>query len=301
MEDDVSKNNHRSSTAFLALVLKGMCMGAADIVPGVSGGTMAFILGIYEELILSIRTFGQKSFWMNAVHGKWNQMLIESNWKFLSAIALGIACSILTLSHILEQLLRAQPIAIWSFFFGLVAASVYVVARRVCEWKQSSVPLLIIGIAFAYGLVGIIPMETPNAWWFLILSGSIAICAMILPGISGAFILVLLGKYQFVLNAVNERKIGPILLIGIGAVLGLILFSQILGWLFKKYHNPTVIFLMGLMIGSLRKIWPWKSSGLMPENILPNENLLFGLMLILLGAGVVILIEWFAHKMQKEG
>lgn len=270
-------------------------MGAADIVPGVSGGTMAFILGIYEELIDAIAHFGKKTFWSDIIHGKIHHAFTLPKWGFLIAIGTGILSAVALLASPLEYLLETQPTFVWSFFFGLVFASIFVVAARIKQWNIFRVAPLIIGAVLAYALVGLVPVDTPEAGWFLVLCGAITICAMILPGVSGAFLLVLLGKYEFVLSAVTNRDIVPIALIGIGAVVGLILFSQVLGWLFATYHDRTVALLTGLMIGSLRKIWPWKEDVV---NIMPSwsENTVQIVGLMILGAVLVILIEVVAHR-----
>ncbi|HSM56209.1 MAG TPA: DUF368 domain-containing protein [Candidatus Sulfomarinibacteraceae bacterium] len=243
---------------YFGLVLRGICMGASDIVPGVSGGTMAFILGIYEELIDSIRMVGDPAF-IRAVFGLRLREAFELlNWKFLLAVATGIGIAVLSLAHALEWLLVNQPVFLWSFFFGLVLASVFVVGRRVSRWTPRLALALVAAAVGAFLLVGLVPGQTPNSWWFLFLSGALAICAMILPGVSGAFILVLLGKYHFMLSAVTERDVLSIAIVGAGAAVGLVTFAQILGWLFKNHHDFTVAALTGLMLGSLRKVWPWK-------------------------------------------
>jgi len=238
--------------------MRGMAMGASDIVPGVSGGTMALILGIYEELIDSIRMIGQPEFFRAALKFRIKEALSILNWQFMLAISLGIGLAILTLSHLLEQLLVNQPVYLWSFFFGLVLASVLMVRKRIKRWTPRLGAVLVIGALASFVLVGLVPARTPESWWFLFLSGALAICAMILPGISGAFILVLLGKYEYVLGAVNGRDIFTLALVAAGALVGLVTFAQILSWLFKKYHDGTIALLLGLMIGSLRKVWPWK-------------------------------------------
>lgn len=248
----------RTLRAYIGLALRGMAMGASDIVPGVSGGTMALILGIYEELIDSIRMIGQPEFFRAVLKFRIKDALSILNWEFMLAITLGIGLAILTLSHFLEQLLVNQPVYLWSFFFGLVLASVLTVSKRIKRWTLPLGGALIVGAVAAFLLVGLVPARTPETWWFLFLSGALAICAMILPGISGAFILVLLGKYEFVLGAVNNRDILTLALVAAGAVVGLVTFAQILSWLFKKYHDGTVALLLGLMVGSLRKVWPWK-------------------------------------------
>ena len=257
-EDAGGARPRRSLKEYVSLTLRGMAMGAADIVPGVSGGTMAFILGIYEELLYSIRMIGQPEFLRAALRLRVKEVFKILNWPFLVAVGLGIFISILTLSGILEWLLVNQPVYIWSFFFGLVLASVFTVSVRVGRWTPGAFLLLALGSVVAYLIVGLVPAQTPNAWWFLLLSGALASCAMILPGISGAFILVILGKYQYVLSAVNNRDVVTIGLVGVGAAIGLVTFAQVLSWLFKRYHDLTVAVLIGLMVGSLRKLWPWK-------------------------------------------
>lgn len=264
--------NERTIRDYMGLVLRGICMGASDIVPGVSGGTMAFILGVYEELINSIRTLGQPEFLQALVRFRFKEVFQILNWKFLLSIAIGIFTAVLTLSKGLEWLLLNQPVYLWAFFFGLVLASIYTVSKRIKKWTPSLWGILLVGAVAAYILVGLVPLQTPNAWWFLFISGALAICAMILPGISGAFILVLLGKYQFVLGSVNNfidglragdwavvlQNFWNIAFVGAGAVIGLVTFAQIIGFFFKRYHDGTVAVLIGLMVGSLRKIWPWK-------------------------------------------
>ncbi|MEJ2747825.1 MAG: DUF368 domain-containing protein [Anaerolineae bacterium] len=252
------KTRQRTLTDHIGLTLRGMAMGASDIVPGVSGGTMALILGIYEELIDSIRMIGQPEFFRAVLKFRIKDALAILNWEFMLAVSLGIGLAILTLSHLLEQLLVNQPVYLWSFFFGLVLASVLVVSKRIKQWTLPLVSVLIVGAVVSFVMVGLVPARTPETWWFLFLSGALAICAMILPGVSGAFILVLLGKYEYVLSAVNDRDIFTLALVAAGAVVGLVTFAQILSWLFKKYHDGTVALLIGLMMGSLRKVWPWK-------------------------------------------
>ena len=312
----------RSLREYAGLVFKGMAMGASDVVPGVSGGTMAFILGIYQELIDSIRAVGSRDFIQAVFSFNISKIFEVLNWKFLLAVAAGIGIAILSLAGILEYLLENRPVYLWSFFFGLVIASIITVQKQVNGWVAGPIVALILGAIGAYILVGRVPAETPNTWWFLILSGMIAICAMILPGISGSFILVLMGKYQTILGAVNDRDIVTLALVAVGAVIGLVTFAQVLGYLFKNYHDVTVAALIGLMIGSLRKIWPWKndiawlqdgagnfildSEGhrrvTEQENFLPTfaENggseILFAIVLALIGFGVVILLERFAAE-----
>lgn len=266
---------------YFILILKGMGMGAADVVPGVSGGTIAFITGIYEELVESIKTIGTKSVRILAKEGFaafWKSI----NGNFLLAIVTGIAISIFSLARLLRHILENYPELIWSFFFGLIVASAIYVARTIKIWKTVTVVALVAGIAVAYLITELTPAETTEAWWFVFLSGSIAICAMILPGISGSFILLLLGKYTYIIGAVSEFKVGIIAIFLSGAVVGIIAFSNLLSWLLRKFHFQTIAVLAGFMIGSLNKVWPWKNTvetfvdrhgelrPLLEQNVLPG-------------------------------
>lgn len=296
---------------YLVLVVKGFCMGCADVVPGVSGGTMAFILGIYEELLRTIRNVGRRPFIQALLRVQFTDLLRILNWKFLLSVLVGIVLALVTLAPGLEWLLENRPVYLWSFFFGLVLASVLTVSQRVPSWSPLLFGFTLVGTIVAYIIVGLSPTQTPETWWFLMLSGAIAICAMILPGVSGSFMLVLLGKYQFFLSAVNNRDVVSIALAGIGAVIGLVSFAQLLSWLFKHYHDATVALLTGLMIGSLRKVWPWKEVletiidrhgieiPVVEQNILPplslngqfNTEIFYAAGLAILGFLLVMVIE----------
>ncbi len=245
---------------YLRLVGSGFAMGSADIVPGVSGGTMAFILGIYEELIFSIRAVGRPTFWQALLKGRVKEAATAINLPFLVAVGSGILLAILTLARGLSWLLERHPVLVWSFFFGLVLASVWTVGRRVRRWKRWYFIPLVSTALFAFWLVGSFPAQTPKALPWFFLSGMVASVAMILPGISGAFILVLLGKYQDVLQAVSSMDILTLGTVAAGAAVGLVTVAQVLGWLFRRYHDFTVVLLTGFMLGSLRKLWPWKEA-----------------------------------------
>jgi putative membrane protein len=296
---------------YLMLVLKGMGMGAADVVPGVSGGTIAFITGIYEELINSIKSInpgivkllfneGFGSFW-KAVNG-----------NFLLSIVIGIGISVLSLARLLKFILENYPELIWSFFFGLIVASAIYVAKQIKVWNVGSIISLVAGIVVAYVITEITPAETTNAWWFIFLSGAIAICAMILPGISGSFILLLMGKYAYIIGAVSDLNIGILIIFLSGAVVGIISFSNLLSWLLKRYHNQTIAVLAGFMVGSLNKVWPWKNTiitfidrhgiekPLLQQNVLPadyiGEPYLFAAIgLAIVGFIIIFVVERFAN------
>jgi putative membrane protein len=305
----------RNLKHYFLIVLKGAGMGAADVVPGVSGGTIAFITGIYEELIHSI-----KSIDMAAVKlfftGKWTSFWKHINGNFLLSVFAGIFIAVVSLAHLLEHLLETHPIIIWSFFFGLILISSWVVARRIKQWNYSKVVALVAGVAIAFYITSVTPAETTDAAWFIILSGVLASCAMILPGISGSFILLLLGKYAFALSAVNEVDLGALFLLGAGAVIGLLSLSRVLSWLFNKYHDGTVAILAGFMIGSLNKIWPWKETvetviiegvekPLVEKNILPalnqpDDQIPAAIAMMLLGIGLILLFELAFSKKEKR-
>lgn len=242
---------------YLILVFKGMAMGAADVVPGVSGGTIAFIAGIYEELIGSLNNINLatiKSLKSQGVAATWDNI----NGNFLTALFLGILLSILTLSKLVAYLLEEHPILLWAFFFGLVLASIIFVLKKLERLNFAALIGLLFGGIFAYQLTQLGAIASSESVIYLFFSGAIAICAMILPGISGAFILVILGSYTNILHAINNKEINKILIFISGAILGILSFSKLLKWLFKNHKNITLAVLTGFMIGALAKIWPWK-------------------------------------------
>ena len=241
------------------LILRGCAMGAADVVPGVSGGTIAFITGIYEELIDSIKAVDLQAVKL-LLKFKLAEFWKKINGNFLISVIAGIGISIFSLAKLMTWLLENHPIYIWSFFFGLIIASSVLVAKEIKKLNIFTVKSLILGAVIAYGITVMTPSETPDSWWFIILSGAIAICAMILPGISGAFILLLMGKYTYILGAVSAFNIGVLLLFAVGAVAGITSFSHLLSWLLKHHHTATVSLLTGFMVGSLNKVWPWKET-----------------------------------------
>ena len=244
---------------YIVLALKGCAMGMADVVPGVSGGTIAFISGIYEELLDSIRSVDATALRL-LLRFRLAEFWRHINGRFLLPVLLGIAVAIFSLARLMTYLLTNQPIAIWSFFFGLIVASALLVARQIGRWDWRTVLAFAVGAAAAWWITVATPAETPDDWWFVMLSGAIAICAMILPGISGAFILLLLGKFQYIMHAVGEFDIPVIAVFVIGAAAGIISFSHLLSWLLKHWHDVTVAVLMGFMVGSLNKVWPWKET-----------------------------------------
>lgn len=288
-----------------------MAMGAADVVPGVSGGTIAFISGIYEELISTISGVNTSLF------TTWKEEGFKAMWKqlngnFILALFAGILISLFTLMRLANYLLDNEPVLIWSFFFGLVIASIWFVAKQIPKWNWKIILALLIGAAVAFYIVSLPPMAGTSSLWFLFLSGAIAVCAMILPGISGAFILVLLGAYKTVTEAAHDFDVTTLGVVGLGAVFGLLTFSKILKWLFVHYSNITLAVLTGFIAGSLNKIWPWKhvlekatygdkevvlkEASVLPWNFNGDPQTLYAVLLMIAGFLLIVILELVAGQ-----
>ncbi len=237
----------------------GFVMGASDIVPGVSGGTMAFIFGIYEQLIESIKLVSGEALKL-VLKGKIAEAFKIIPFSFLVPLATGLLGAVVLLSSVLTYMLDTYPVYLWSFFFGLVVASIKVVSKRVTVWSSREIGAAVVAAIAAYLIVGAVPTETAATPLAFLLSGAIAICAMILPGVSGSFLLIILGKYEQILAAVHDKDIVTLGIFMVGAVVGLALFSRLLSWLFEHHENIIISVLTGFMVGSLRKIWPWKET-----------------------------------------
>ena len=244
---------------YLFIGLKGIAMGAADAVPGVSGGTIAFIAGIYEELISSISNINLslfKTLKNNGFKAFWE----KANGNFLLALLLGIIVSFVSFMRLAKYLIEQHHILIWSFFFGLIIASIYFVGKQIKTWNYKAILALIIGTFLAYYITTLPTLGTSTNAYFLFFAGALAICAMILPGISGSFILVILGAYKSLSNAFHDFDVKKIIIFALGALVGLLSFSKLLKYLFKHYDNITLALLTGFIFGSLNKIWPWKQT-----------------------------------------
>lgn len=291
----------RTIKDYVTLVLKGMAMGAADVVPGVSGGTIAFIVGIYDELINSIKSINAHSLKL-LFTGKIVSFWKAINGSFLFSILLGIGISVFSLAKLITWLLEAHPIMVWAFFFGLVLASTWFVSKDIKEWNVKTIASFIVGAAVAYYITVATPAETPTNLLFIFLCGAIAICAMILPGISGSFILVLLGKYFYIMDAVKELKIGTLLVFAAGALIGITSFSRVLSFALARFRNSTLALLTGFMLGSLNKVWPWKEKIMMDggfeleKNIMPNAFLAEAIVLAIIGFFLVYFLEKLSQK-----
>lgn len=310
----------REKKDYLLLFLKGIGMGAADVIPGVSGGTIAFISGIYGELIDSIKSINFTTLKL-LLTGKISAFFKAVNGWFLLSVFGGIAVSIFSLAQLMKWLLTTHPVPVWSFFFGLILVSSAFIIRSSDKFGVKGWISFIVGVLVAFFITSVSPVKTTEALWFVFLSGSIGICAMILPGISGAFILLLLGKYLYIMTAVTEFNLPVILVFVAGAAIGLILFSNFLSWLLNHYHTLTIALLAGFMIGSLNKVWPWKivktwaegSHGDMvpvtEQNVLPatyadvtglDSTVFAAITLFLIGIFLLITIETIGAKMKRS-
>lgn len=297
----------RRFSDYLIITFKGLAMGAADAIPGISGGTIAFISGIYEELINTISNIKPslfKTLFKEGLAAFWK----EANGNFVLALMSGIIISYISFMKLAKYLLEYHPILIWAFFFGLIVASIYFVGKQITKWNVATIIALIIGACIAF-YISILPVMASNDnLLFLFFAGAIAICAMILPGISGSFILIVLGAYKTLSDAIHDFDIKKLLVFIAGCVVGILSFSHALKWLFKNYHNITLALLTGFIFGSLNKVWPWKetitwftnSDGikepLLQESVSPlsfngDSQLLFASILMIIGFLSIFILE----------
>lgn len=300
--------------------LKGMAMGAADIVPGVSGGSIALIAGIYQQLLDSINAFNLDSLLLLKSF-QIKELYARVNGNFLLSLLLGIMTSIFALSSFITYLMEEQPIPLWSFFTGLILVSAFLILKEIKRWNWVILAAIALGTLIAWWVTNLPPTTTPDAGWFTFVAGAIAICAMILPGISGSFILLILGKYETILAALAQKDLLTLALFASGCLVGILTFSRVVAFLLRRFHDVTIGLLSGFMLGSVNELWPWKvvtswrtsSSGqqkpFLTENILPSDylaqvgqepNLLWAIGAFLFGIGLVLFIEWLAGKLQAK-
>lgn len=294
----------RSVKDYAMLVLKGMSMGAADVVPGVSGGTIAFIVGIYDELINSIKSINLHAGRL-LCKGRLREFWKTINGNFLFFLLLGIGISVFSLAKLITYLLETEPVLVWSFFFGLVLASTWFVSKDIKEWNWKTVSGFLVGAVVAFYITVATPTETPSNLFFIFFCGVIAICAMILPGISGSFILVLLGKYFYIMEAVETLDLVVLGVFAVGCFLGITSFSHVLSYALRRFRNVTLAVLSGFMLGSLNKVWPWKAQVkelvegqtiVVEQNVLPGDSLTEGVVLMLTGFILVYVLEKISAK-----
>lgn len=312
-----TKGPNTSKEAFI-LYLKGMAMGIADLIPGVSGGTIAFIVGIYEDLLQAVSSINKETFKHFKENGFWSA-LETIHLKFGVVLFAGILTSMLTLARVMHYLITEQPIVTWAFFFGLIVASIPLIWKQIPNEKvpkkiPKKIGFLIFGTVFAYLVVGMIPVTTPDASWFITLCGIIGITAMILPGISGSFLLLMMGKYELITSALksptNMENIKILILFSIGTVTGLLTFSRFLKYLLERFRIETMAFLTGVLLGSLRKVWPWKevmettvirgkTRILREANVLPSNfdtEVIIASILCIVGIAVIVILDVKGNK-----
>jgi putative membrane protein len=297
-------------TKTLLIAAKGVAMGAADVVPGVSGGTIALLTGIYPRLINAIAGINAntiKLLFKGQLKAFWKQL----DGRFLLPLLLGIVTAFALLAHSIKHALEHYPIPTWSFFFGLIIASAVLIVLQIKDKKVSHYLWLIPGILFGYWISSMTSIPFPNSQFAVFIAGMIAVCAMILPGISGSFILLLLGMYQLLITAVAERQLFVLMLFVMGALIGLLLFSRLIKWILDRYYRITLLFLSGLMLGSLTKVWPWKLSIenmatdqhqlLQVHNVMPfaypQAQLPLAISMMVMAIIVVFLVDYLGRKL----
>lgn len=290
---------------YFIILLKGMAMGAADVVPGVSGGTIAFITGIYERWVNALSSIGPEAvrkLFKEGFGSAWRHV----DGTFMVALFAGIAISMLSLAKVIKWLMANEPIALWSFFFGLVVASVIILMRQVRESDEmtaNTLLLFVIGAVVAGG-ISLLPTgqtaEMSNL--FLFFAGALAICAMILPGVSGSFILVLIGAYEVFINALSDLNIAALASFGAGAALGLLSFARLLKWLFARYHTATLSLMTGFVAGSLVKIWPWKVDVLprIPSMGVTADQVAIAALMMVVGFVMIMVMECVARSVRQD-
>ena len=296
----------------LSVFFKGMGMGAANVIPGVSGGTIALITGVFERLIDAIKSFNLTAIKL-LLRGQFRDFLKYIDFLFLVSLFSGVAVAIISVAKLFEYLFEFYPIYIWAFFFGLVLASVYFVGKEITKWNVSTIISFVIGTTVAVLISILNPASENDAIIYLVLCGVIAACSMILPGLSGSFVLILLGNYQLVMiESVSSLNFAILFPIVFGAIIGILGFSHILSWVFKKYRNQTIGTLTGFVLGSVMILWPWKSqiTEIFGDKVkligyewfLPKINLEFAIAVFIIIAGVasIWLMEYFAKKSENK-
>lgn len=288
--------------------IKGMAMGAANVIPGVSGGTIALITGIFERLINGIKSFNITALRL-LLKGDFKGFASHTDLAFIVALFLGVAVSILSLARLFDYLFIHYPVYIWSFFFGLILASVFFVGKTVGRWTWFVILAFIIGFAVALTITFLTPATQDESFFYLIICGVVAACSMILPGLSGSFVLILMGNYQLVMiDSINQLRLDILIPIVIGAFLGLLGFSYLLSWVFKHYRDQTIAVLTGFIFGSLGIIWPWKDEIIQQfgdkekvigyDWLLPELNLQFGIAIGIMILGVLSI--WIMERMAEK-
>lgn len=239
------------------VALKGYAMGAANVVPGVSGGTIALLTGIYPTLVKCLDSLTAKETWTDLLHGRFKAFWNCVNGNFLVTLFAGVLISILSLAKLMTYVLDLYPVLTWAFFFGLIIASSWMMFRDIKGWGFKDVLFAVFGLILGVVICTLSPTETPDNYLFIFLCGAISVCTMILPGISGSFVLLILGKYDFIMGAISNLNLPVLAVFGIGCVVGLLAFAKLLDWLLEHWEKQTMLVLLGFVVGSLIKVWPW--------------------------------------------
>ena len=312
----------------IVVALKGFCMGAANVVPGVSGGTIALVSGIYEKLVGALDAVMSPAPWKALFKGRFKEFWSLVHGRFLLWLGIGVILSIFTLAKVIEHQLQYHPILVWAFFFGLILASAFFMFRDIKGWKLRDVLFAAAGVLLGLVVCTLSPTSTPDSKLFIFICGAIAVCTMILPGISGSFILVILGKYDYIMSAVSNMDIPVLLVFAFGCAVGILAFAKFLNWLLARWERQTMLVLLGFVLGSLVKVWPWNDldscahAQLLRSDLLPAEMLesgsnadayqvLTGLGETLdrqvpgailwcgIGIAVIVLIQVLSHRQKK--
>lgn len=250
---------------YLLVALKGFGMGAANVVPGVSGGTIALITGIYSEILDALNAFTNKETWKDLFSGKLKGFWHCIHGNFLLALLVGVLVSVFSLAKLITYVLTFYPILTWAFFFGLILASSLVMFKGIKGWSWREVLFVILGIVLGVVVCTLSPTQTTNDLWFIFVCGAIAICTMILPGISGSFILLILGKYDYIIQAVGDLNWPVLIVFAIGCLVGILAFAKLLHWLLDRWEKQTLLVLLGFVLGSLVKVWPWSDKAVITK------------------------------------
>ena len=287
--------------------LKGFAMGAANVIPGVSGGTIALITGIFGRIINALNGLMSFKTWKLLFAGKFKEFVSKVDGRFLLAVMIGAVLSVFTLAKLMQYLLDQYPVQTWAFFLGMIAASAVFMLAEVRCWRVSYGLWIAVGIGLGIALCTLSPTETTDDLWFIFICGSIAICTMILPGVSGSFILLLLGKYEYIMNAISNLNWPVLAAFGIGCAIGIVAFSKALHWLLARYQQQTMLVLVGFVMGSLIKVWPWSDEALAAATaasdgsapVTAGEMLIPGIIWIVIGIAAVVLLELAGKASRK--
>ena len=272
-------------------------MGAANVVPGVSGGTIALITGIYKDIVDALNSVMEPATWKALLHGRFREFWKCINGTFLLWLFVGILASVFSLAKVMTWCLANCPVQTWALFFGLILASSVLMFRDIKGWGVREVVFTIIGIILGLVVCTLSPTDTPDSYWFLFLCGAIAICTMILPGISGSFILVILCKYDYVMSAIAELNLPVLVVFGLGCVVGILAFSKFLHWLLGRFEKQTMLVLLGFVLGSLVKVWPWSNA---EAAALEDPHYAAAALWCAIGVIVVLGIEYLGKRVAKN-